>query len=79
MRIDKIVVGQLEVNCYVVSDEKSSEALIIDPGDEFERIAGLIDSLGVKPVYILFTHAHYDHVCAAKELKDRYQCPIVMH
>jgi len=79
MRIDKIIVGQLDVNCYVVSEERNSEALIIDPGDEFERIAGLIDSVGVKPVYILFTHGHYDHVCAAKELKDRYQCPFVMH
>jgi hydroxyacylglutathione hydrolase len=79
MRIDKIIVGQLDVNCYVVSEERNFEALIIDPGDEFERIAGLIDSIGVKPVSILVTHAHYDHVCAAKELKDRYQCLIVMH
>ena len=79
MRIDKIIVGQLEVNCYVVSDEKTSEAVIVDPGDEFERIADLIDRVGVNPVSILFTHAHYDHICAAKELQDRYHCPLIMH
>ena len=79
MRIDKIIVGQLEVNCYVISDEKTSEAVIVDPGDESERIVDLIEGLGVKPVSILFTHAHYDHLCAAKELQDRYRCPLVMH
>jgi hydroxyacylglutathione hydrolase len=79
LRIDKIIVGQLEVNCYIASDEKTLEAVIVDPGDEFERIAGLIDSVGVTPVTILFTHAHYDHICASKELQDRYECPFVMH
>jgi len=79
MRIHKICVGQLEVNCYIVADERSDEAIIIDPGDEFERIAELIDSLGIKPTRILFTHAHYDHVCAGKELQERYRCDILMH
>jgi hydroxyacylglutathione hydrolase len=79
LHIDKIIVGQLEVNCYIVSDKETSEAVIVDPGDEFERIAGLVDSVGVKPVSILCTHAHYDHICAAKELQDRYRCPLVMH
>ncbi|MEW6109702.1 MAG: MBL fold metallo-hydrolase [Nitrospirota bacterium] len=79
MRIDKIVVGQLDVNCYLVSDESSSEAIIIDPGDEFERISDLIDSKGIKPEYIVFTHAHYDHVCAARELKDKYGAIVIMH
>ncbi len=79
MNIRKIVVGQLDVNCYIVSDDLNSDALIIDPGDESERIIEVIDSAGLKPKYILFTHAHYDHVCAAKELRDRYKALIVMH
>ncbi len=79
MRIDKIVVGQLEVNCYIVSDESIGEAMIIDPGDEFERIADLIEERKLKPKYIVFTHAHYDHVCAAGELRERYKAAVVMH
>ena len=79
MNIQKIVVGQLEVNCYIISDDSESDALIIDPGDESERIIDLIDSSGLKPKYILFTHAHYDHVCAVRELHDRYKALIVMH
>lgn len=79
MTIDKIVVGQLDVNCYVIGEEDSSEAAVIDPGDEFDRIAGLLDRKGLRPKYILFTHAHYDHVCAAGELKEKYGALIVMH
>jgi hydroxyacylglutathione hydrolase len=79
MTIDKIVVGQLCVNCYIVCAGDASEAAVIDPGDEFERIAELIDRQGLAPKYIFFTHAHYDHVCAAGELKGRYGAAIVMH
>ncbi len=79
MTIDKIVVGQLDVNCYVVYDGDASEAAVIDPGDEFERIADLLDRHGITPKYIFFTHAHYDHVCAAGELKGKYGAAVVMH
>jgi hydroxyacylglutathione hydrolase len=79
MNIQKIIVGQLDVNCYIISDEATSEALIIDPGDESERIIELIDAARLTPKYILFTHAHYDHVCAAKELHDRYKAIFLMH
>jgi glyoxylase-like metal-dependent hydrolase (beta-lactamase superfamily II) len=79
MQIGRIVVGQLEVNCFVVSDEATSKALIIDPGDEVERISEAIDSGRLKPEFILCTHAHYDHVCAAGDLKKAYGAPLVMH
>jgi hydroxyacylglutathione hydrolase len=79
MRIEKIVVGQLDVNCYIVSEESSREAFVIDPGDEFERIAELLDGKGLSARYIVYTHAHYDHVCAAAELKSRFGSQIVMH
>ena len=79
MNVQKIVVGQLDVNCYIISDEATSEALIIDPGDEAERIIELIEVSRLKPEYIFFTHAHYDHVCAAKELHDRYKAIFLMH
>jgi len=79
MIIDRIVVGQLDVNCYVAREENSSDAVVIDPGDEFDRIADLIDAKGLKPRFIIYTHAHYDHVCAAGELKDKYGADVVMH
>ncbi len=79
MLVNSVVVGQLEVNCYIVSDGHSPEALIIDPGDDHERIAAVIDAHLLKPKYIVFTHAHYDHVCAAGDLVRRYRVPVIMH
>lgn len=79
MNIQKIVVGQLDVNCYIISDDSNSGTLIVDPGDEPEKIIEFIDATGLQPKYILFTHAHYDHVCAAKELHNQYNAIIVMH
>jgi len=79
MYVRKIVVGQLDVNCYIVSDGSNSEALVIDPGDEPEKIIECIDAAGLQPKYIIFTHSHYDHICAAKELHDKYNAVIVMH
>ena len=79
MDVDVIVVGQLAVNCYIVTEGADSEALIIDPGDEHENIRERIESRGAFPKYIVFTHAHYDHVCAAGDIKGEYGASIVMH
>ncbi len=58
MTIDKIVVGQLGVNCYILRDEGASGAVVIDPGDEFGRIEDLLDRQGLIPEHIFLTHAH---------------------
>ena len=79
MTVEKVVVGQLGVNCYIVSDAKSRDAIVIDPGDEPERIIEVIDKAGLAPRIIIFTHGHYDHICAARELRDRYKARIMMH
>ncbi len=79
MDVDVIVVGQLAVNCYIVTEGAGSEALIIDPGDEYDNIRERIESRDAVPKYILFTHAHYDHVCAAGDIKGEYGAYIVMH
>jgi glyoxylase-like metal-dependent hydrolase (beta-lactamase superfamily II) len=79
MKIETIPVGQLDTNCFVVSDEETQEAIIIDPGDDPERIRTSIDARGLRPAYILFTHGHYDHVCAVRELKELYHAMVIMH
>lgn len=79
MKIETVTVGQLDTNCYVVFDEESREALVIDPGDEPDKILAYIDTNNLRPTHIIFTHAHYDHVCAVKELKENYQAKITMH
>jgi hydroxyacylglutathione hydrolase len=79
MQIETVIVGQLETNCYIVFDETSREALVIDPGDEPDNIGAHIDARQLRPTHIIFTHAHYDHICAVTELKERYQAKLVMH
>ena len=62
MKIDRVVVGELETNCYILSID--SDVLIIDPGDEYEKI---IDKVYGKNILgILITHSHFDHVGALK-------------
>jgi hydroxyacylglutathione hydrolase len=80
MDIDVIVVGRLEVNCYIVTEDTGPDALIIDPGDEYEKIREVIETRKAVPKYILFTHAHYDHVCAAGDIKAEFnKASLVMH
>lgn len=68
MHIRTLTVGPIETNCYVVSDEKSRECAVIDPGDESGTIMDYIESAGLRCRCVLLTHAHYDHVGAVPEL-----------
>lgn len=78
MKIRKIPVGMLQENCYFVSDE-NGETAVIDPGDEADRLLGLLQSGGLTPRCILLTHGHFDHVGAAAALAERYYCPVYLH
>ncbi len=67
MNIKRVVVGPLEENCYIV--EKNNKCIIIDPGDEIDKIISNIDK---EVVGILITHYHFDHIGALDELKIKY-------
>lgn len=66
MIIKRIIVGYLQTNCYILIKEK--DALIIDPGDEYEKIKKEIENFNVQA--ILITHHHFDHVGALKQFKN---------
>ena len=68
MEIERVIVGELNENCYVISKDK--ECIIIDPGSEFEKIKELVRDRRV--VGVLITHHHFDHVGALKEVIDYY-------
>ena len=59
----------LLTNCYIVCDEKTKEAMVIDPGGEANRIAETLDILEADLKYIFITHCHADHIGAINELK----------
>ncbi len=79
LEINEIVVGPLEVNCYIVYDTENREAIVVDPGDEPDRILDIITADNLKVRYIICTHTHFDHVGAIPELKEKTAAQIVIH
>lgn len=77
MIIKTIKVGDLQTNCYIVIDEESREAAIVDPGGEASKI--LPEIKGFKIRYIILTHGHPDHFGAIDELKKATQAPVLIH
>ncbi len=79
MIVIRLVVGPLEVNCYIVADEKTKDAVVIDPGDDAEEILKIIREKGLKVRYIVNTHAHFDHVGANARIKQTTGAQILLH
>lgn len=75
MILDKVVVGEMEVNCYILADEEAKEAIIIDPGDDYAKIKRRLESRNLKPKLIVNTHGHIDHIGA----NDKFNLPIWIH
>lgn len=69
MRLQHLLVGLLEVNCFLLVDEASHEAFLIDPGDEADDILDLVNRMGAHVTRIINTHAHFDHVLAVPQIK----------
>ena len=77
MKISPLVVSMFESNCFLVYAE-SGEGVIIDPGDEAERIIDEIERVGMKPQLILLTHGHGDHIGAVEDLKKKYNIDLLV-
>lgn len=76
MKIKELVVGMVQTNCYIVYNEEIKEAVVIDPGDEAERITADCRKLGVEVKAILLTHGHFDHVMAVPDLKETWNVSV---
>ena len=72
MKIIQNVLGDLETNCYILIDEDTSEAAVIDPADEAETLRDAIEGAGATLRYILLTHGHRDHTLAAPMLHEMF-------
>ena len=66
-------------NCYIVQDEKTKEAMVIDPGGEAQKIIEMLDILQAKLKYIYITHCHGEHIGALAELKKSKGGKILIH
>jgi hydroxyacylglutathione hydrolase len=77
--IETFPVGPLQCNCSIVVDESAREAVVIDPGDEPERILEALQEAGVRPVALLHTHAHLDHITGTSQVAEETGAPIRLH
>ncbi len=68
-----------KTNCYIIQDENTKEAMVIDPGGEVESIVELLNALDAKVKYIYLTHCHGDHIAGVKELKEKQGGKVLIH
>lgn len=79
MIIEHFAVGPLQCNCVVIGDEQTRQAIVVDPGDEVERIFDILRRHELTVSAILATHAHIDHVGALAALKALTGAPAMIH
>jgi hydroxyacylglutathione hydrolase len=77
MRIARLILGPLETNCWVVSDDVGGPAIVIDPADNADRILGEVGDAEV--VAVVLTHGHFDHLGAVGALIARTGAPLLIH
>ena len=72
-------VGLLQCNCSIFGDEQSKQAIVIDPGDNIPEIMDVLQQHSLRPLAIVITHAHIDHVAGAQQLKALTGAPVYMN
>jgi hydroxyacylglutathione hydrolase len=77
--VETIPVGALMCNCVILGDERTKEAIVIDPGDDIERISAVLDKHGLRVRAIVATHGHIDHVGGIAKLKALTGAPAMLH
>ena len=79
LRIIALTLGMLDTNCYLVWDNITKEAVVIDPADESYRIKAWIKKEGLDLKAILLTHGHFDHIYAVNEIRNTYGVKVYVH
>src|ERR1700716_2129435 len=79
LEVRGVVVGLFRENCWIVGSRRRGEACVIDPGDEPEEILALARDMGVRITRILASHAHLDHIMAARAIIEATGAPFLLH
>lgn len=78
MEVYVLPVGGLQENCYIV-ESSAKNAVLIDPGDEYEKIVRSVEGYSLTPKMIILTHGHFDHIGAVARLRERYGVKVYIH
>lgn len=79
MILEGLVTGMFQGNCYIVGSETARKAMIVDPGDDGERIMAAIKRLGLEAEVLVCTHSHIDHIAALAQVQEETGAQVAMH
>lgn len=79
MLIKVLPVGQLETNCYIITNEETLESVVIDPGDESNTILFYLEDNNLTCKAILITHGHFDHIGALDGIREELSVPVYIN
>ncbi|MDP3732607.1 MAG: MBL fold metallo-hydrolase [Candidatus Omnitrophota bacterium] len=75
MILETVCVGPMQVNCYILASSPDSQAIIIDPGEENQKIERVLKKYNLKPEFVINTHGHIDHIGC----DDKFGVPVYIH
>ncbi len=78
LKITTYPLGPIQTNCYLIQDEQNN-CLVIDPGEEGLHLIKKIEEKSLRPVAILLTHGHFDHIGAVDIVRDHFGIPVYIH
>ena len=76
LELQQCVLGPVYTNCYIAKNKETGEALIIDPADSPSKIELKVNAMGARPVAVLLTHGHFDHIMGVEAVGEKYQIPV---
>ncbi len=79
MLLETLVVGPLQVNCFIIACEVTRLALVVDPGDDAERVLAALAAQKLKVVSVVNTHGHFDHVGGNRRLVEATGAELLLH
>lgn len=79
LKMHRLVLGELQTNCYILADDGTKEAMVIDAPDDAKTIVKMINENGYKLKQIVLTHGHFDHILALADLAEMTGAPVAIH
>lgn len=79
MFFHSIALGKLQTNCYILADEKTKQAVMVDAPDNAYTLIEFLEEKGYKLEKIILTHGHFDHILALRELKEKTGAEVLIH
>ena len=79
MLIERVIVGPLGVNCFILGDKQSKEGVVVDPGADCDLVLAAVARFGLTIKYVINTHGHFDHIGCNRAVTERTGAELLVH